>query len=327
MHRFFIPEFLPEVDAVVSLTPIQRQLRQVLRAQVGTQIVVLDNLGNERLLEIMAIERRETMARVIEIRPAPEEPTVGVTLYQSILKSDKFDLVLQKATELGVTTIVPVITNRTVARPGKALQSKQVRWEAIVREAAEQSGRGELPTVAPACTLAEAVAQASGTRLLPWEDGLGSPGLLAALGQSSKAVESVSILIGPEGGLEASEVEGAIDAGWQVVTLGSRILRAETAAIAAMAIVTDALGGLGDAPTVKLPTVRKENVKKTGTKKESEKKDGDKKEGDKKEGDKKDSDKRAIDAKDVIIDLKAEDVTIKEGVESSSVGTPTVGAA
>jgi hypothetical protein len=153
--------------------------------------------------------------------------------------------------------------------------------------------------------------------MLPWEDGLGSPGLLAALGQSGKAVESVSILIGPEGGLEAGEVEAAINAGWQVVTLGSRILRAETAAFAALAIVTNALGGLGDAATVKLPTVRKENVRKAGTKKESEKKNGDKK----------DSDKRAIDAKDAIIDLKAEDVTVKEGMESSSVGTPTVGAA
>ena len=267
MHRFFIPEFLPEVDEVVSLAPIHKQLRQVLRAQVGTQVVVLDNQGQERLLEVTAVERRETMARVVEVRPAPAEPVVGVTLYQSILKSDKFDLVLQKATELGVTTVVPVISSRTVARPGKALQSKQARWEAIVREAAEQSGRGGLPTIAPVCTLVEAVASATGIRLLPWEDGVGSPGLLAALGQSNKAVESVSILIGPEGGLEASEVEGAIDAGWQVVTLGSRILRAETAALSALTVVTAALGGLGDAPTVKLPAVKKESPKKADDKK------------------------------------------------------------
>jgi 16S rRNA (uracil1498-N3)-methyltransferase len=315
MHRFFIPELLPEVDEVVSLAPIHKQLRQVLRAQVGTQVVVLDNQGHERLLEVTVVERRDTMARVVEMRTAPAEPTVGVTLYQSILKSDKFDLVLQKATEMGVTAVVPVISNRTVARPGKALQSKQTRWEAIAREAAEQSGRGGLPVIAPACTFAEAVANAIGVRLLPWEDGLGSPGLLAALGQSSKAVESVSILIGPEGGLEADEVKGAIDLGWQVVTLGSRILRAETAALATLAVVTAALGGLGDAPTVKMLAPVKESNQKAESRRGNASPAKEKKEA----GDKRSNEKN---------DGKTEsEVSSESGVESSSVGTPTVGTA
>jgi 16S rRNA (uracil1498-N3)-methyltransferase len=252
MHRFFLPTLLPAVNESVSLLPIHSQLYRVLRVQPGTQIVLLDNAGHERLLEVESVERRDTIARVLEVRPAPAEPALPITLFQCILKAGKFVLVLQKATELGVTAIVPVISNRTVARPGRVVMGKHARWESIVREAAEQSGRGGLPTVAAACTFAEALAMGTGTRLLPWEEGEAHPGLLAALGQATPPVEAVSILIGPEGGLEAGEVNGAIDAGWQVVSLGQRILRAETAAIATVSIVGAAVGSLGDAPLVRV---------------------------------------------------------------------------
>ena len=257
MQRFFLPEFLPLQDEVVSLAAIHHQLRRVLRVKPGTQVIVLDNAGNERLLEVESSDRRETMARVVEVRPAPAEPTVVLTLYQCILKPDKFEMVLQKATELGVTTVVPVISNRTVSRPGRVLLGKQKRWDAIVREAAEQSARGVLPVVAPACSFDEAVADAMGTRLIPWEEGTSVPGLLGALGQSSKPVDAVSILIGPEGGLEAEEIDAATSAGWQVVTLGPRILRAETAALTTLSIVTSALGWMGDAATVKVAAASK----------------------------------------------------------------------
>ena len=252
MQRFFLPELIAKKDAVVSLEAIHNQLRRVLRVKPGVQVIVLDNAGNERLLEVESVERRDTTARVLEVRPAPAEPVVGLTLYQCILKTDKFEMVLQKATELGATTIVPVISSRTVARPGRALENKQKRWDAIVREAAEQSGRGALPVVAPACLFDEALENATGTRLLPWEEGTSNPGLLAVLGKASQPVEGVSLLIGPEGGLEAGEVDAASDAGWQVVTLGPRILRAETAAITTLSIVTSALGWTGDAATVKV---------------------------------------------------------------------------
>lgn len=260
MQRFFLPTLQPAVEEVVSLLAIHNQLRRVLRAQPGTQLVVLDNAGNERLLEVVTVDRRDTTARVVEVRPAPAEPVVAVTLYQCVLKSDKFEWILQKGTELGVTTFVPVVSKRTVARPGRALQSKQARWDAIVREAAEQSERGGLPVVAPAVTLTELLTSATGTRLLPWEEATGSPGLLQMLGKATSPVEAVSILIGPEGGLEADEVEQAKAVGWQVVSLGSRILRAETAALAALAVVTAALGGLGDAPTVKVPAPSKKKA-------------------------------------------------------------------
>src|SRR3954469_14721675 len=153
MQRFFLPELQPAVDEVVSLAPIHKQLRHVLRVQPGMQLVLLDNQGNERLMVVETTGRLDTTARVVEMRQSLAEPTVALTLYQCILKTDKFDWVLQKATELGVGAVVPVISNRTIVRPtSRALVAKQARWDTIVREAAEQSGRGGLPLVSPACT-------------------------------------------------------------------------------------------------------------------------------------------------------------------------------
>jgi 16S rRNA (uracil1498-N3)-methyltransferase len=318
MQRFFLTDLQPAVEAVVSLAPIHSQLRRVLRVQPGTQLVILDNAGNERVVEVTSVDRRDTLARVIELRPAPAEPLVAVTLYQCVLKSDKFELVLQKATELGVTTIVPVISNRTVARPGRALEGKSTRWEAIVREAAEQAGRGGLPTIAPASTLAEVIASASGTRLLPWEEAEGSPGLLAALSKTTQPVEALSILIGPEGGFEADEVEQAKAAGWQVVTLGKRILRAETAAITVLSVATSAMGELGDAPTVKVPSARKSNEKRAEVKSAAEQKASDKK------ADKKSAEK----ASEPVVEGTGKGPTAATpAAAAGSVGSPTVPAA
>lgn len=269
MHRFFLPSFLPNVDETVSLAPLHHQLRTVLRTRPGMQIVLLDNQGNERLVEVVSVDRRDTMARVVKLRPAPAEPAVAITLYQCMLKSDKLDWVWQKATELGVTTLVPVISNRTVARPGRAAHGKQERWETIVREAAEQSGRGRLPTVAPSCSLTDLLANATGVRLLPWEVGNDSPGLVHSLTHSPQPVKAVSLLIGPEGGLERGEVEQAKEAGWQVVTLGHRILRAETAALVTLAVVTSTLGGLGDESRLKTATPAKRSTKKSSSNVES----------------------------------------------------------
>lgn len=254
MQRFFMPTLLPAVGEIISLGQLHHQLRRVLRVQPGTQFLLLDNQGSERLMEVVSVERRDTTARVAEVRPAAAEPAIAVTLYQCLLKSDKLEWVWQKATELGVTTLVPVISRRTVARPGRVQQAKQGRWEAIVREAAEQCGRGGLPLVAPSVTFAEALASAQGTRLLPWEEAGENPGLLHALTHAAQPADAVSLLIGPEGGLEADEVEQARLAGWQVVSLGQRILRAETAAVAALAVVAAALGNLGDRPLVKVAT-------------------------------------------------------------------------
>jgi 16S rRNA (uracil1498-N3)-methyltransferase len=301
MQRFFMPTLLPAVGEVISLGPLHHQLRRVLRVQAGTQFLLLDNQGSERLMEVVGVERRDTTARVAEVRPAAPEPAVAVTLYQCVLKSDKLEWVWQKATELGVTTLVPVISRRTVARPGRALQGKQARWEAIVREAAEQCGRGGLPVVAPSVNLSEVLTSASGTRLLPWEEAEGNPGLLGALTHVAQPVEAVSLLIGPEGGLDAGEVEQARQAGWQVVSLGRRILRAETAAVAAVTVITTALGDLGDASLVKVAVSGAAHLQDERGKNGSDQ-----------------------DSDEVVEGDKIEDAKVEVG-ETGSVGNPTVG--
>jgi 16S rRNA (uracil1498-N3)-methyltransferase len=254
MQRFFLPDLLAAVGEDVSLAPLQHQLTRVLRVKPGAQLVLLDNQGGERLVEVISVERRDTLARVLEVRPTLAEPAVAVTLYQCALKGDKLEWVWQKATELGVSTMVPVISQRTVVRPVSGLRSKQARWDAIVREAAEQSGRGRLPTMAPACNFADLLADAPGLRLVAWEEeGESSPGLIHALTRASLPVEAVSLLIGPEGGLQSDEIAQAQAAGWQVVSLGVRILRAETAALAAVTLVMGALGEMGGASSSAAP--------------------------------------------------------------------------
>lgn len=243
LQRFFLDTTWAGVGSVLNLTPLHHQLAHVLRAQPGMRIVLLDGRGRACLAEVTQIDRRQATGRVLALLPAPPEPAVQVTLYQCALKADKLEWVWQKATELGVARLAPVVSRRTVVRPVEALAKKEERWSAIVREAAEQSRRGALPTLLPPMRLDEALRAAQGARLLPWEAAGDRPGIGAALAQTQPA--AVSLLIGPEGGLDADEVETAAAAGWQVVTLGPRILRAETAALAALTLVMQAAGELG----------------------------------------------------------------------------------
>lgn len=247
MQRFFLDGISAAVGATVDLTPIHHQLTRVLRAQPGDTLQLLDGQGHAYTVSVTAVERRHAAGTVTAVDAAQPEPGVAVTLYQCALKTDKLEWVWQKATELGATTLVPVISARTVVRPAAALERRRSRWESIVREAAEQSGRGALPAIAPAVDLSAALAAAPGLRLVAWEEAGSRPSLIHTLSRAEFPLREVSLLIGPEGGLSAEEVTQAEAAGWQPVTLGPRILRAETASIAALAITLAALGELGGA--------------------------------------------------------------------------------
>lgn len=227
-HRFFVrPESIAG-DSVTLTAEQRRQISTVLRLRPGDSIIVLDNTGMEYDVRLTdedgVIERR---------RPNRAEPPVALSLYQGLLKGAKLELVLQKGTELGVRRFVPVLTARSVAgEPGK---EKARRYEAIVREAAEQSGRGCLPVIDRPLAFPDALHDAleRGPALLPWEGEQSTrlePGDLPAHGE-------LSLIVGPEGGFTAAEVDQARGAGARIVTLGPRILRAETAAIVASALV------------------------------------------------------------------------------------------
>ncbi len=237
MHRFFLTETGLQPAQTVDLEAIAHQLQVVLRLQPGAQIVLLDGLGHAYLAEITSLQRRAATGYIIQQLPDPPEPTLRLTLYQCSLKADKFEWILQKGTELGVSSFVPVISERSVVRPAAAIQKKYERWQAIIREAAEQCGRGGLPTLHAPLTWAEAIAQADGLRLLPWEAAASSAPHLAPLllAQQPPAV-ALHLLIGPEGGISDAEAATAQAAGWQAISLGAQILRAETAALAAVAV-------------------------------------------------------------------------------------------
>ena len=241
-YRFFIEDVAVEVHRTIDLAPLAHQLRNVLRLAPGNTIILLDDSGAAFPTRIEVLDGQRAAGLALAKAPVDSEPGVELTLYQCALKRDRFEWVLQKGVELGVRRFVPVVSSRTIVRPLASLSSKYDRWRAIVREAAEQSGRGRLPVLAEPQTWEQAVTQAGGLRLMPWEDAdSGVPGIDSRVA----GVKAVSLLVGPEGGISAAEAGAAIDAGWRPVSLGPRVLRAETAAIAAVTIVMHLSGDLG----------------------------------------------------------------------------------
>ncbi len=240
-QRFFVPGPLA-AGATVAIDSLAQQLVNVLRMKPGDDLVLLDGSGQEFLARLVSLSRHAAGAEVLQAQPCPAEPALHLTLYQCSLKADKFEWVLQKGTELGVSRFVPVIAERSIVRPAGALLGKYARWEAIVREAAEQCRRGRVPEIAPPQEWAQAVASRAGAGLLAWEEAAGSPALASWLQGQAPPLDQLSLLIGPEGGVSEQEAQAAAAHGWQWVSLGPRILRAETAAVAAVAVVMASLG-------------------------------------------------------------------------------------
>lgn len=218
---------------------VARQIDRVLRLQRGESVIVLDGSGDEYEVRLDEVGRATTGTIAGRCRNTAE-PAVSLSLFAGMLKGAKLELVLQRCTEIGVSRFVPVESARAVrGEPGAA---RRQRFEAIVREAAEQCGRGRLPEIAAPVFLQEALAEAAaqGPIVFLWEGEA-----TARLSDLRLTPEGgvASLFVGPEGGFSAEEAEAARRAGAHIVTLGRRILRAETAAIVGSALL---LAGLGD---------------------------------------------------------------------------------
>ncbi|MCE7979881.1 MAG: 16S rRNA (uracil(1498)-N(3))-methyltransferase [Caldilinea sp. CFX5] len=239
-HRFFLTATKLAPNTQIDLAEIHHQLQVVLRLEAGEQIILLDGEGRAFQAEIISLTRKTALGHLLVELPAPVEPAIDLTLYQCTLKADKFEWVLQKGTELGVSRFVPVISQRTIVRPAAAVLKKYERWQAILREAAEQCERGRIPTLAPPLDWSAAIMQAQGRRLLAWEEATtAAVTIKQALHDDTNETllpKRINLLIGPEGGLAAEEVAEALTAGWQTVCLGPRILRAETAALTSVVL-------------------------------------------------------------------------------------------
>jgi 16S rRNA (uracil1498-N3)-methyltransferase len=236
MNRFFVPESGFHGEQVTLSRRQAHQIRDVLRMKPGDVLIVLDNEGLEYEAALTEIRRDTAVAKIVERRPAPAEPAVRLTLYQSLLPRDKFELILQKCTEIGVARFVPVIAERSIVRNADAVTPRKLaRWWTILTEAAEQSHRGRIPQLAEPTSFADSLAGLAefGVSLIasPHEQ---QQTLRSAL---RKEVKSIAVLIGPEGGFTKSELGLACDAGAIPITLGPRILRTETAAIVTTALV------------------------------------------------------------------------------------------
>jgi 16S rRNA (uracil1498-N3)-methyltransferase len=246
MHRFFVtPESIR--GRKIAFAEVQaRQILQVLRLRPGAHVVVLDNSGNEYEVRLTKVARAGVEGQAEEVRLSLGEPRVRLTLYQSLLPREKFEWVLQKGTEIGVSSFVPVIAQRSLARDAASVTpAKVARWERIITEAAEQSRRGRLPEVQLPISFSEAVETvAADCALIPWEKAEQN-GIGAALGQLPREKPAVALFIGPEGGFDEAELEIARSGGVIPTTLGRRILRAETAAAVAAAFVLYELGEMG----------------------------------------------------------------------------------
>ena len=234
MVRFFVsPE---ELDGeVLSLQGENAQHAKVLRLKVNEQVLACDGAGREALCRIR--ETGDWELSVEEIRVSTSEAAVKVRVYLAFPKADKLEHVIQKATELGAYEIIAFPSARCVSKPDdKSLKKKLERWQKIAASAAEQSGRGRIPQVRVLPGYAAALKEAaqSDKSLLFYEN---EQAVTLKMALTQSPYETVSLLTGPEGGLEEREVEQARAAGLQVCTLGKRILRCETAPLCALSAV------------------------------------------------------------------------------------------
>ncbi len=243
--RFFVPLAILAVPEAVTLPDATaHQVRDVLRLGARDTITLLDGAGVAATVELRDVTRAAVTGRVVARYLVPAEPRVRLTLCAGLLKAAKFEWVVQKATELGIHALIPLHCRRAVV--DDASPAKIARWRAIATEAAEQSERGIVPVIHAPVPLAEALRLCGGMpgtiALAPREDR--SHGSISAVLAGQKRA-SLAIAIGPEGGFDPAEETLALDAGWQPVTLGPRVLRAETAAITATALALASLGEMG----------------------------------------------------------------------------------
>ena len=245
---------------MVLTGPQAHQVRRVLRMRLGERAVLLDGRGWACEGLLIAVSEADVRFQVLRRWQESGEPRTQITLLQAVLKGERFGWVLQKGTEVGVSAFMPVICERNVVDDMEAVEDKRERWERIIQEAAEQSGRAFLPQLLPAQLFQQAAQPGSlpnkagaapPLRLMLWEGEQGASlnGALANCNFASGA--RIQVLVGPEGGFTEEEVHLARSYGIRTITLGPRILRADTAGVVAAAIILHEAGEMGG---TKLPT-------------------------------------------------------------------------
>ena len=245
MPVFFIA--VPHLtDGVLTITgPLVDHLRKSLRVAVGEKLWVGDNRRKRYFIQVTTIHPRELRGHVLEEREESQPRHPKVILAQAILKGDRMDWVIQKATELGAASIVPIISERVIVRPRiERLGAQQERWQRIAVEAAQQAERWDVPEMQPPVELVTWLRASPGKLKLVLSE-RSDDDSLATIALPEEAESRILLVIGPEGGWSVAERDAAHEHGFTSVSLGPRILRAETAAVAAVTIIQSRLGELG----------------------------------------------------------------------------------
>ena len=232
MQKLFI-DYTPE-NKIILDGEQARHIAKSLRMKAGDMLTVTDGEGNDFGCQIDLITKDTVELSVCYKQACESEPTCRVTIYQGVPKGSKLEDIIQKCTELGVSRIVPTLTKRCVSRPDdKSAAKKNDRYRKIALEAAQQSGRGIVPEISAQTTLKQAIAADDSEVKILFYEGGGEK--ITSLIKSE--VKSVSVYIGPEGGFDADEVELLRENGAQIATLGKRILRTQTAPVAALTAI------------------------------------------------------------------------------------------
>ncbi len=237
MHRFFLPSSSFISPVVVFPSDVARQINLVLRLKPGAEVIALDGAGMEFRVRLPEVASAACSGEIGAQTASKPEPLTKLTLLLCLTQREKFEWILQKCTEIGVSTFIPVISTRSLVQSAREVEGKLERWQRILSEAAEQSHRSIVPELRPVLRIEEAIRLPELNEsccLIPWEEEKGV-GLKTAL--LEKPSKEVALLVGPEGGFSEAEVMCAKSAGFTPVTLGPRILRMETAAMAAAALV------------------------------------------------------------------------------------------
>ena len=242
MYRFYVEEESIGADEIRLTGEDYNHIRNVLRMREGEEIVVCDGMGTDYHCVLRSLSRDRVIAEIIDKKASDTELAVKLVLYQGLPKKDKMELIIQKAVELGVSEIVPVMMHRSVVKleDPKKEEKKRERWQSIARAAAMQSMRGVIPQVRPVLDYEKALADADALDavLVPYEQEKGIEKSKAILRQlKNDSVKSIGIFIGPEGGFEVSEIDAAHRCGAKPISLGHRILRTETAGLTMLSLL------------------------------------------------------------------------------------------
>ena len=247
MHRFFVPQLYNEEMYIEGVDA--RHISKVLRMQPGAQLQIVSDDGVSAMAEITAIDSERVTVRCLEKLAESHEPRVKLVLAQGLAKGEKMDFIIQKAVEMGAYNVIPVAMEHSVVRLDGAKAAKKVeRWQKIAESAAKQSKRDIIPQVQQVQSMAEMLASGDyETKIIAYEceDRLSLKAALKAA-EAAGGIKELLLIIGPEGGISEGELELARQAGAVPVSLGRRILRAETAGLVAISAIFYETGDLGD---------------------------------------------------------------------------------